>query len=299
MNQNHIPVIVGDGEAQKRFITTHEAFLREFPEIQALFGKMIHLTLARYNEKRDSEKAGSEQQDQKCTDLRLAQIIVFYLWRTAFDDYGDLLILAGNGRGIGAKKLLRGMYEHLVTAAFIAQNPAEAKAFNDHAAVEKGKIWNRLVEIDPSIRDESTPEEIQGIEDRFRKAQAQVKSELCNKCGQPVTQEAWTRASVDTMAAKVDAISGTDLAKLYASYYLMPTYHAHPTAYGLESRLQTTDDGLAFKELSEHEATDTVMRAHILILRLFKLFNGYFQLGLDGEVGVRRDSFAEIWGFQE
>jgi hypothetical protein len=101
------------------------------------------------------------------------------------------------------------------------------------------------------------------------------------------------------MAAKVDASCGTDLAKLYASYYLMPTYHAHPTAYGLESRLQTGDEGLAFKELSEHEATDTVMRGHILVLRLLRLFNGYFQLGLDGDVGARRDAFAKIWGFQE
>src|SRR6185437_15258933 len=207
MCEHPLPIGIGDREVQQRFIATHEVFLREFPDMRALADKMFDLTLERYNEPSEADN----------TELRLAQIIVFYLGRTTFDDFGDLLLLAGNGRGIGAKKLLRGMYEHLVTAGFISQNPAEATVFNDHAAIEKGKIWHRLVGLDPKLKAESTPEELQGIEERFQKAQAQVKSEMCKKCGQPITQEAWTRVSVDTMASKVDAESGTDLAKLYAS----------------------------------------------------------------------------------
>lgn len=54
-----------------------------------------------------------------------------------------------------------------------------------------------------------------------------------------------------------------------------------------------------FNELSEHEASDAVMRGHILVLRLFKLLNRYFELGLDAEVAARRDSFSKIWGFQD
>jgi hypothetical protein len=289
MSAHPLPTGVGDREVQQRFIAAHQAFLQEFPEVLSLADKIFKLTLGRYNE--PSEKDNTE--------LRLAQIIVFYLARTAFDDFGDMLLLAGNGRGIGARKLLRGMYEHLVTAGFIAQNPAEAKLFNDHAAIEKGKIWHRLVELDPNLKTESTPEELQGIEERFTKAQTQVKSETCKKCGQPITQEAWTRVSVDAMASKVDAENGTDLAKLYASYYLMPTFHSHPTAYGLESRLIKTDGGWAFKQLTEHEAQDTVLRGHILVLRLFKILNRYFQLGLNSEIAARRNGFLNAWGFQD
>ena len=40
----------------------------------------------------------------------MAEPVVFYLGRAAADDFGELLILCGNGRGIGAYKILRGMY---------------------------------------------------------------------------------------------------------------------------------------------------------------------------------------------
>jgi hypothetical protein len=126
MVENPLPISVGDAEAQKRFIATHETFLREFPEIQTLVNAMFTRALENYNQEPRIDQTGSEMPEAEQTGLRLAQIIVFYLGRTTFDDSGDLLILAGNGRGIGAKKFIRGMYEHLVTAAFIAQNPAEA-----------------------------------------------------------------------------------------------------------------------------------------------------------------------------
>ena len=296
---SELPIGVGDAKAQKGFIASHQEFLREFPKIQTLVNAMFTQALENYNQEPRSDQTGSEIPEADQIGLRLAQIIVFYLGRTTFDDFGDLLILAGNGRGIGAKKLIRGMYEHLVTAAFIAQNPAEARAFNDHADVEKGKIWNRTVAIIPEVKNELTPEEVKDLEDRYARAQAKMKSELCKKCGQPVTQEAWTRVAVDSMAAKVDADTGTDLAKLYAFYYLVPTFHAHPTAFGLESRLQKTDAGWVYKELSEPEAHDTVMRGHVLILRLLALLNNYFRLGLDAEVNARREMFSKVWGIPD
>ena len=44
--------------------------------------------------------------------------LIFYtLGRMAVDDFSELVVLAGNGWGIGALKTLRGMYERIVTAA--------------------------------------------------------------------------------------------------------------------------------------------------------------------------------------
>jgi hypothetical protein len=52
-------------------------------------------------------------------------------------------ILAGNCRGFAAKMMLRVIYEHLVTASFIAMKAEEAKHFDDHFSIQKWKMWTR------------------------------------------------------------------------------------------------------------------------------------------------------------
>jgi hypothetical protein len=96
---------------------------------------------------------------------------------------------------------------------------------------------------------------------------------------------------LDTMAEHADA----NLAVSYAYCYLLPTFHSHATAFGLESRLRKTETGYSFKETSEPEARKALLYAHGLVLRLLKLQNSYFELGLDAEIAARWDVFREIW----
>lgn len=285
-----LPVIVGDGQLQKNFIANHEGFLREFPKIKALTDKMFMLVLEKYNAGLPS---GAMQHDE--TTLRLARLIVFYLCRTAFDAFGDVLILAGNGRGFAARMMLRVMYEHLVTAAFISQNPSEARRFDENAGLQKGKIWNRTVELPPQVKSALRPEQIQELQESFENAKAQLKAETCKKCNQPIAQDAWTRASVEEMARRADAATGSRLANLYTTCFLVPTFFIHPTAFGLESRSGTVEDGVVFREISEHEAHDATMRGHGLVLRLLKHLNGYFNLSLDTQLDARWNAFPQIW----
>ena len=119
--------------------------------------------------------------------LRLAQIIVFYLARTTFDAFMDVFILAGNCRGFAAKMMLRVMYEHLVTASFIALKPEEATVFNDHAAIEKWKVWVRTLKIIPQVKDMVPVETIAELDEYQKQVRAQLKSEICKTCGQPKT----------------------------------------------------------------------------------------------------------------
>src|SRR5271169_6329192 len=55
-------------------------------------------------------------------------VIVYTLGRIAVDDFSELVILAGNGWGVGALKILRGMYERIVTTAYSAQTPEASRA---------------------------------------------------------------------------------------------------------------------------------------------------------------------------
>ncbi len=233
----------------------------------------------------------SEAEDDAAQDRRMAEAVVFYLGRAAADDFGEVLILAGNGRGIGAYKILRGIYERVVTAAFIAKVPSEARIFLSHSFIEREKLWKRLKELLPDIKDERTPEQTKEFEDECKEAKAKLKASICNKCKQPITQEQWTRVSLDTMAQQADA----NLAGSYAYCYLLPTFHAHATAFGLESRMDLTESGFSFKETSEPEARKAVLYAHGLVLRLLKLQNNYFGLGLDTEIESCWDDFPKIW----
>lgn len=288
-----IPIAVCDADAQRRFLATNEAFLREYPELDTLLKKVFLRALG--NPEQASQVSGGQtlslEEQTRADNLTMAQHIVFSLGRIAADDFGELITLAGNGRGIGAYKILRGMYERVVTAAFIAKNPAEARHFLMHSYVQRWKLWQRTVEIKPEITKQVPPEEIQALEAEYNEARKQMKSEICKTCGQPNTQEAWTRTNLDTMATQTDP----SLAAAYAYCYLLPTFHSHATAFGLESRFKQTDKGFSYKELSEDEAHNAVMHGHGLTLRLLKQQDSYFNLGLGSEIDARWKAFPPIW----
>lgn len=292
-----LPIGVGDSKAQREFLRKNRPFLREHANLHALLTKVFIRALVISTQEHQIEQVGeslslSDADAIAVEDRLMAQPVVFYLGRAAADDFGELIILCGNGRGIGAYKILRGMYERVVTAAFIAKNPSEARHFLAHSDIQKGKLWRRLVEIMPDIKNRYTAEQIQGLQDRYQKAQAKLKSEYCKKCSQPITQDEWTRVSLDTMAEKADP----NLATLYASCSLLPTFHHHATAFGLESRLrQTQSGGYSFVETSEEEAWKALMLGHNLILRLLTIQNSYFELGLDAEINAHYEMFSRIW----
>jgi len=292
----HLPIGIGDEEAQERFLKQNAAFLAECAKIYVLLEKVFIRSLVSARAEHQVEEIGeglqlTEADEIAVQDRRMAETVVFYLGRAAADDFGEVLILSGNGRGIGAYKILRGMYERVVTAAFIAKKPAEARIFLSHSFIEREKLWNRLKQILPDVKDERTPQQVKEFDDECKEAKAKLKASICNKCKQPITQEQWTRVSLDTMAERADA----NLAVSYAYCYLLPTFHSHATAFGLESRLRQTEAGFSFKETSEPEARQALLYAHGLILRLLKFQNNYFGLGLDAEIDTRWDEFPKIW----
>ena len=46
----------------------------------------------------------------------LADKMILFLGNHCFEDFMEILLLAGNGYGIGAQKMIRGMYERAVIA---------------------------------------------------------------------------------------------------------------------------------------------------------------------------------------
>ncbi len=293
-----LPIGVGDAGEQKRFINEHEAFLREYPKLHRLLEKAFLRTLVAPPEQEVERLKGLPESDPAVVafeDKVMADRVIFYLGRIAVDDFGELLILSGNGRGIGAYKILRGFYERIVTAAFIAKNPSEARAFVEDDSIQKWKVWQRAIEVMPEIKSRFSDEQINKLEQEYTAGKAKHKASRCNKCGQPKTQEAWTRVDLATMAKNTDA----NLAALYGACYVETTLHTHATVFGLQRRLRQTEEGHTFRESSEKEARLAVLLGHNLILRLLGLQNEYFGLGMESEIQTRIDMFPKIWDESE
>lgn len=291
-----IPIGVGDPDAQTRFMERYKPFLIEYPELSNLLKKVFLRALD--NPPEDEIKAIDSIVDDDPRVLAfdekvLASRIIFYLGRIAADDFGEVITLSGNGRGFGAYKVLRGMYERIVTAAFIAKNPSEAQPFMEEESIQNWKLWQSALRVMPEIKDRYTTDEIQGLEEKYKAAKATKVASMCKKCGQPKTDEAWTRVDLATMAQRADA----NLAVLYGWCYLEPTFHSHATGSSISRRLKRNDEntGWTFREITEKEARTALQLAHNLILRVLKLHDSFFKLGLESEIQSRIDAFENVW----
>jgi hypothetical protein len=102
-----LPIAVGSHEEQRRFIAENTAFLREYPHLNEL-SKKIFLRTLKSPDRREVERLRKlPEADPAVTafeDGMTADRIVFDLGRVAADDFGEILTLAGNGRGFGAYK---------------------------------------------------------------------------------------------------------------------------------------------------------------------------------------------------
>lgn len=288
-----IPVGIGDAAAQRRYIEAHTAFLKEYPALRVVIERIGLRTLEPPKEEFDRVRDLPDDDPAVVAveDKWFAEITVFGLGRIIADDFSEVLTLAGNAYGIGALKIVRGMYERLVTAAYIAKKPSEARPFIEDDAIKRWKLWQQALSVLPDLKDKVRKEKLNELEAEYNRVRATRKVSICNKCGQPKTQEAWTRVDVATMAKEADP----NLAALYGECYLIPTFHSHATGFNLSERFQRTEGGNSYQEMSEKEANKATKLAHLLLIRHLTLQNEYFKLGLDAEIQPRINAFVPIW----
>src|ERR1700722_1401564 len=94
----------GSRDEAKEFIERHRLFFDRFPNLK----EALRVAFVR-------EFATEANADK----------VVFYSGRLAVEDFNEMLVLSGNGYGAGALKLLRGMFERLVTAHYVHTHPTE------------------------------------------------------------------------------------------------------------------------------------------------------------------------------
>jgi len=208
----------------------------------------------------------------------------FFLGRTCVEEFSELALLAINGYGIGALKILRTMYERAIHAAYLLQHPTEAELFLNYHVIHKRKALIHLGKI-RDLKSILSEGDLRAIEDEFNRVKADYTEVVCNKCGKTRTQGSWSKLDLASMANKV----GNGYGELYYDCYYKPTLQTHTTVTALEARMTVSDTGvLTSKDGAQRkEAMTALVHGHNLLLKVLETQNDYFQLGLEKEIEER------------
>src|SRR5215469_9081241 len=96
--------VFGYQEEWSEFAARHPEFLKRFPNLE----KALHTAF-------DRTWHSTETLDRT----------IYFLGRLVTEEFMEILLLCANGYGIGAQKLVRGMYERAVTSRYLCQHPEE------------------------------------------------------------------------------------------------------------------------------------------------------------------------------
>jgi hypothetical protein len=191
------------------------------------------------------------------------QDTIFYLSSASYNEYEEVMILAMTGYGSGATKLLRALYERVVTTMYLMKNPNKVQQFKDYTLVH----WSKLLkEADANgVTDELSPE----LREQY--------TDKCKKCEEPRLQGAWTKKPIHTQAGEVDK----HIRKLGFHAYLMPTLFLHTTDWGMNQQTAFYGDGkrmLAHPRLEWHHAFRAIVIGTDLISHFALGFDTFFKL---------------------
>ena len=265
-----VPVF-GDSDEWQRFFERHRTFFETFGALN----DTIRKTLIREFEVDSADKE-----------------VVHFLGRLTIEDFMEILLLSGNGYGIGALKILRGQYERTVTAAYIAKHPASAQRFVDYGNIQYGRMLNHAKRAygRQGLEEILSPGKITEIEQAYSHSKDSFKEPLCKSCGTTRTSFSWSELDTASMALK----SGYGLERLYHHAYMIPTQQAHATVLSLLTRIKRDTKGSKYFDPSpQHEEADAALStAHCLMLTMLKVQNDFFHLGLDQELGQRNEEYV-------
>ena len=152
----------------------------------------------------------------------LAQRTVYFLGLVIVEEFMEILTLCGNGYGVGAQKLIRGMFERAVTAHYLLKHPEQAQDFRDYGAVADYKL---LQSLRSSGRDSTIPEERQAeIAQKYESVKDRFLITSCEECGTTRVNHTWNKKDVVSMARESEGLRA-----LLPHAYHIPTGQFHST----------------------------------------------------------------------
>lgn len=227
---------------------------------------------------------------REVTTISPADRVVFHLGRLCVEDFNEIFLLCGNGYGIGSLKILRGLYERVVTLGYISDNPTQAEPFLEYHHIHKGKM---LIHAEKSfdLEKDIDAKELATAKENYKTYKDKFQEIDCKICKTEKTMFSWSKLDILSMAQKI----GLD--GLYFPGFFYPTLQAHATPTSLMTRMKVGKNGnISFDEGPQHQlASKSLITAHDLMISVLMIQNTYFKLNIDSEIEKRKNDFQEVW----
>lgn len=193
--------------------------------------------------------------------------------RMCIEEFYEILLMCGNGYGIGAQKILRGFWEKAVTLEYLSNHPEELQDYFDFHYISDYKLFNSVRGI---IGADALPEHMVA-ENRAGYDEVKKRFEIddCKKCGTKRVNHTWSKLDIVSMSKQTRV-----LWKIVNEAYYVPMRHTHSTASSFVQRIEATDDGgLAFNPDAQRKIADSTLRTtHLIVLEVLDIERRFYTL---------------------
>ena len=185
------------------------------------------------------------------------------------------------------------MYERTVTAAFVSKFPDEAARFWNFGVISYRRLLNNAKTLYGEKFKEMVPVTVvEKAEKMYEEVRHDFEDAICARCETFRIGFSWSKLDLPSMAKK----AGYGLEHCYWHAFSIPTQHAHSTSMAIKSRLEQSPDGVFFERASEHtHAAVAVCVAHVVLLKMLRVQNTFFSLGLDEELLHHEAECKAMW----
>lgn len=177
---------------------------------------------------------------------------VFMYGRLCCEDFFEILLCCGNGYGLAATKLVRGLYERGVTLLYLNEHPEFMDDFLDFHHVSQRKL---MLSINETMGEEIVSKEMADlVEAQYQEVKDKFMVTDCATCKTKRPNHTWNKLDFVAMAKK------TPLGQLIVPGYYLPLRQAHSTVASLLSRLEETEGGgIGFDPEAQREEADKAL----------------------------------------
>jgi hypothetical protein len=214
--------------------------------------------------------------------------VVAGLGQVCCEDFNEILICSGNGYGLAAQKLLRGLYERAVTLDYLHKNPLEVDDYLDFHLISRLKLMNVC---NATLGPDTFPADvIAEAQEECKSVRNKFEVETCPECKTTRTNHTWNKLDFVAMAHKTAFKSA-----LVDGYYL-PLTQAHATVGSLFARLKVKGENISFNADAQRGIADKALGfAHAFLLTVLEIENEHFTIPkLTEQLIICQEDFKEI-----
>ena len=218
--------------------------------------------------------------------------VVLTMGKLCAEEFFELMLLAANGYGFGAIKLLRSLYEHAVTMTYLSEHPHEVHLFLNYHAVAQHKLLSAIRRTDAET---SIPQkQINDVAREYERVKKDYEIADCRTCGTTRVNHTWNKLDFVSMAYKTKA-----LADLIVEAYMIPLGHVHGTVQALLERVEASPSGdmVSLGPTPQPREADRALHvAHLIVLGILETQNKFFKVqGLDKPLEACFQDYESIW----